>query len=189
MAAGDVRKVLRSPGRLAYGCTDLTTAWPHGGTGLGATKGLVMMPLHELPFVVTAFEYGGRPVESYRAGEFYRFSCRLRGWDDNAIAAFYPNTETGSVSQHTGVAVLTTETTLPGRRESARQLKVVFTPDNTKDVPAMILYAAQPFVMSGETALQRKEERTIDVALDTYPDSTGRIYRANRLSDLAGVLT
>ncbi len=44
MGTTDVSQVLRVPGRLCINPTNLATAWPHGGTGLGVVGSSVLEP-------------------------------------------------------------------------------------------------------------------------------------------------
>lgn len=44
MASVDVNTSMLVTGRLSYGCTDLGTAWPHGGTGLGVVVSIYFAP-------------------------------------------------------------------------------------------------------------------------------------------------
>ena len=63
MSTGSVRDVLRVPGKLVINPTDITAAFPHGGTELGLTRD------SEMRFgikteLVHAEEWGNQPVES-----------------------------------------------------------------------------------------------------------------------------
>jgi hypothetical protein len=184
MATYDVRSVLRAPGRLCYSPTDLSTAWPHGGTGLGAVRGVTVRPFLS-QFPVTAEERGGEPVEFLRPGEWWGLSAFLRGWDPDAVGRIFPNTVTGTVTQHPGVEI-PGSSVRAGHRVSDNAVKVLFTPDNTDDVPAVLFYAAVPALdAQAELYFGREQELGMPVIFYGLRDSSERIVNIKRLKDLS----
>ena len=70
MATAATRNILRIPGRLCVGPTDLTTAFPHGGTALGVTRALEFRFGYRT-YNATAEEFGGVTTRAYYTGAQY----------------------------------------------------------------------------------------------------------------------
>lgn len=193
MAADDARTVLRVPGRLSYGCTDLTAAWPHGGTGLGATRALVLAHTGS-SYPVTAEAFGGEPVEYLESGELWGMGCFLRGYDYDALGVLFPNTATGTTSQERVVSA--PGSVKAGSWASARSVKLVFTPEgsthaaaaDTPDAPGpfVILYRAIPMLReSFELALERRQEFQFPALFQGIRDASSRIMAFGPRGDLS----
>lgn len=84
MAAPSPSQALRVPGKLCFGPTNLSTAFPHGGTALGLVKSAAWAG-GEIPSLETAEEWGGVVTGVTLAREPSIFSCTYRGWDKDAI--------------------------------------------------------------------------------------------------------
>ena len=87
MAAGNASRILRAPGRLVVGPTDLRLSYPYGGTEVGKTR-LVTLSSLGAGFRVECEGLGGEPSDILEAPAHYVFSCYLRGWDDDALEKF-----------------------------------------------------------------------------------------------------
>lgn len=192
MATVDARKVLRAPGRLAYGCTNLALAWPHGGTGLGNVRGIVLR-YARTDFRVTAEEFGFEPVEVIQGGESWSVGAVLRDADDDAYSKLFPNTAAGTTTQHK--VVTAPGSVRAGALGSARGVVLVFTPEGathakaaaTPDVavPFVVLYRAIPMVEeSAEVALTRSADVALPAIFVGIRDSSDRMLAMGRRADL-----
>ena len=192
MGALDVRTIRRVPGRLAYGCTDLTAAWPHGGTGLGAVRG-IMLRRYSASFPVTIEAYGGIPVEYLEAGEAWGIAARVRTDDDDAISTLFPNTAVGTTTQHRVVSA--PGTVKAGAWASAREVVLVFTPEGAThaqsatapdvEAPFVILYRALPMLAEqAEIAFHRTDDLGIPALFMGIPHSTKGTLKWGRRRDL-----
>lgn len=192
MGVLDVRAIRRVPGRLAFGCTDLTTAWPHGGTGLGAVRDLVLVRYSQ-PYPVPIEAFGGAPAEYLEAGEAWGVAGRLRTFDDDAMGKAFPSTSTGTVSQRKLV-------TAPGSVHagdwmSSRGFVLVFTPEGCThaasatvadaDAPCIVLYRCLPVMGDPlEIALNRTDDVGIRFAWMGIRDSSSRVMAFGKRKDL-----
>jgi len=134
MAAGDIdlQQILRSPGRLCVNPTNLATAWPHGGTGIGAvgTQQFSPNPMYgvipdEAKQNVTDVVFiGFRPI----------FRALLRQpYDLSVIQRFWPNSTIGSVSGRR-VITIPHASLPPGTLMSTVAAAFLFTPyDQLRD--------------------------------------------------------
>lgn len=194
MAAEDARTILRIPGRLSYGATDLTTAWPHGGTGLGSIRSVHLLR-QSAAYPVTIEALGGEPVEYLEPGEVWGLGAVLRTWQDDVLSTLFPSTSlsTGTTTQRKILGV--PGTTKAGTWMSARAVKLVFTPDGAghaksataPDVraPFVVLYRAVPLVREQqEMALEHHTEWGIPVLFMGIRDSSARILAMGHRSDL-----
>lgn len=126
MATLDVSAIRRIPGRLAFGCTNLALAWPHGGTGLGAVRDVVAERVGAA-YPVTIEALGGEPVEYLEPGEAWKLRFRVRTLDDDMMAKEFRTTAAGTVTQRRLVTF--PSTAHAGEWMSAREFAVTFTPD------------------------------------------------------------
>jgi hypothetical protein len=189
----DTRKVLRVPGRFAYGCTDLTLAWPHGGTGLGVVK-QVAWTERGAPYPLTLEAMGGEPVEYLEPGVDAFFAFILRTNDDNAISKVFRNTAAGTVSQRR--VVTEPGTVRAGNWMSGRAVSpLVFTPEGSThawsrttpdvDAPFFVLYNAIPHKREDlEIPLERTDEWAIGTTWHGIRDSSSRVYARGARKDL-----
>lgn len=195
MADHDPRDVLHVPCRLAYGCTDLTLAWPHGGTGLGIiSKPVLRRYAAEWP--VTSEAQGGIPVEYLEAGEAWGVRGILRTLTDDVVGKVFPNTSAGDVSQRKVVAATTSGTVRAGNWMSSRSFVLVLTPEGAThaksatvpdvEAPFVILRRCLPVMGDPmEIALQRNQGVDIQFVWMGIPDTSGRVMAMGRRGDLS----
>lgn len=192
MATDDPRKVLRVPGRLAIGPTDLTLAWPHGGTGLGAVRGVRLKRFGGL-WPATSEAHGGAPVEYLEAGESWALACTVRTHQDDVIRRIFPNTASGTTSQRRVVSA--PGSVHAGDWVSGRSVVLVFTPEGATqaksatatdaDAPFVVLYRALPLLAADiEIPLELGEDYALDVVFQGIPDSSGRVLAMGPRVDL-----
>lgn len=96
MATPDVRNVLKVPGYLVKNPTDLSAAFPHGGTALGLVRGI---ELRIVPRAreVTAEEWGGQRVATVYCGETAILAAVLRTWDAAMFPSVFPNASSTTI--------------------------------------------------------------------------------------------
>jgi hypothetical protein len=189
MASPDINKGLLVSGRLAYGCTNLALAWPHGGTGLGLVGSIDWRPPAgqiRLP----AEEDGGTRAILYTGGDAV-IGASVEGWDDSAaggvLSALFPNT-----------ATVNTRTVLywPGANPAAPTVPVggmfptvaplVFTPINQTEHPALIVYKAIVLLeASAQLRLGSYRYLSVPILAIGTPDDQGRVAAMGRIADLS----
>ena len=189
MAAGNVSRIIRSPGKIVIGPTNLSNAYPHGGTEIGKTN------MCALAVLGTSFRIDceglGEATDVLARNNHYIFSCFLRGWDDDAVQLLMkPNYAAGSVSGHALYREPGTggDSKEPGESSLNRAVILLFVPDDLIHVPSMIIYSGIPNWSDGAELLFRRgfdEELGIPLAVECLRDSNGNILRIGRFADLA----
>lgn len=190
MASPDTTKSLMVTGQLAYGCTDLATAWPHGGTGLGLVGSLFFEPPEGVVRLV-AEEDNATHALLYVGGDAV-LGASLEGWDDSVAGGVLGPLFPSRLEHASGRYVLE----WPGSTGTGRtQLlpgstvpllsPLVFTATNPEH-PSLILYKAAPLI-EASTRLRLSSVRTLSVPLLFVgtPDGTGRVAALGRLTDLS----
>ena len=176
MAVADVTKVFRVPGKLAINPTDLTTAFPHGGTALGvATR--VRIERTEPRTMVRAEEFGQEVVEVIRGGVTVVVGCMMRQWDSDVLSTIFPDTSGTTVN---GLPA----TTRAGSLMSADSIKLLYAAENP-DNPSILIYKAIPLIQ--ETAELRfgvVNELTIPTLWLALRDASNRTYSIGKIGDL-----
>lgn len=175
-------KILRAPGRLCTGPTDLSLAFPHGGTALGVMRA-VAVRTGVRTISVTAEEFGGEVVEKVFGGESWMLVAILRDFDRDVLASVFPNSSVGTVSQErklTGPGTLR-----PGHLLSSRAVALLFSPD-APDAPAVYLPKAIPILADGmELGLAYAEPLEVMVGFQAIRNATKGSYQIARLQDIS----
>lgn len=180
MAAPDVTKVYRLDGRLAINCTDFSTAWPHGGTGLGThARAHLIHGIGSLP--VTGEEFGGQAVDHVLMHDSVILLAYIRGWDNDALSTFFQTTTGASTDE-----VITLHgTNRAGRLLGQDAVKVTFTARNQASEPSIHLYNAVPLLRPEERMnLTITRELSFLVAFSCMRDGSGNVGQMGKLSDL-----
>lgn len=134
--------ILKVSGRLCSAPTDLSTAYPHGGTALG-TVGKAQYDFAIGTRAIKAEELG-TTVEVLYTGEEGIFSCVLRGWDRDALANVFLDTAAGSTTGRRIVQGRTqVDTVRAGSRLSPNAVLLYFSPRNSQH-PGILIYQAIP---------------------------------------------
>lgn len=184
MAAGNVSRVIRAPGRLVVGPQDAFAdgIYPFSGTEVGKVKACALTPMGE-PFRVQ-FEGLGEVGDVLEGSNRWVFSCFLRGWDPDAVEHFLSDGfSVGDRSQH---AVFSSPgNQRPGSSALGRAVVLAFVPDDPMHAPGVILYRAIPDWGDGaELAFRRGDEFGIPIAFECLRDASGRVLQVGRLADL-----
>lgn len=182
MGSPDPRSVMRVVGALCANPTDLTVAFPHGGTALGLVTDVVFKPnlrRQEL----RAEEFGNETVDVIINSETVILGVRVRGQDRDMWDLLWEDPVTGSatgerVAEYPGA-------TRTGNLASARSAKILYSPRNTEGHPALLLYRATLLLDEvQDIALTGKREMTIPALFHGIRDTSGRVYAMGRLEDL-----
>lgn len=191
MSSPAYQRVLDYPGRLAYGCTDLTAAWPHGGTGLGACHPTVLTMLAQSHPIRGEELAGAGVVDVVTCGEEWSLATVLRDGDNDALAKCLLNAAAGGTTRH--ALYQSPGTNRAGYSLSSRVTVVVFTPETViggyEDAHDMVVfYAALPYVPERlELPLQLRKERGIPIVFWGAPGTSGRVLQMGRRRDLTAV--
>lgn len=167
-------------GRIVLTPTDLTAAYPYGGTDLGVW-GRIVSTWRAIRGELTAQEWYGRTVDHIESGYRFALGAVLRSynataWDEVFSIATTTDTQTGLP----GLAE--TIDSQRAAKSSDRAVKILFAPDATEDHPAIYIPAAVPLLeVVAAMTLSRDKEAQIPCAFEPLPDATGRLYQANLL--------
>ena len=185
MGARNANASYRVTGRLAYGCTDLSAAWPHGGTGLGIAGKVYFNPPSQ--YAVTEREEDGSVGRVIYSGGRAVIGVDLLQWDDDAISICFPNTGAGSAGQLIQYPGSGANGPLPGE-DVASVSNLVFTPENDTEHPAIVLYKAFPVTETNqELRMSSYQVLTVRVLFLGTEDTNGRLAAMGILSDIPGV--
>lgn len=186
MATADLNQCLQVPGRLVINPTSLSAAYPYGGTELGAVH-QVGVRRTSASFDITATEYGSAIVETVQGGENWVLGAYLRQFDEDAIAAVFPNTSTGATSKRVKVTHWMDDASpvRPGSLGSARSVKLLFVPYDTDRSRAVYFYRALPRVEEQwEMALAVDARVEVPVLFVAIPDASARVAVVDFLRDI-----
>jgi len=180
MAAPDQNKAYQVSGRLAYGCTDLSTDWPHGGTGLGMVGKLFVSP--QRSWVALAAEETSSAAEVLWLGGDVVVGFTCHNWDNDALAKVFPNTTTSSgdtLIQWPG------STVVPGAPLTPLS-NLVFTPRNEAEHPGLLIYKAVILPdVNAELFLSAYRYLEIPAVVVATPDASDRLGVMGRFSRLS----
>lgn len=186
MATSDPLSALEVPGRLVKDPTDLTGDFPYGGTELGLLRD-VAWELVDVYQRHTAEEFGSRVMGDLWCGEAFSIAFALRSQDDDALAAIWPNTRVGAVSQHRVLYG-------PGSRkpgsltETAKAAALLFVPDDLHNHNAVLLPRALPRRdRLNRVPLHLNGEQLLGSTWLAIPGANGLAYEIGRLVDLTSL--
>lgn len=182
MTAGSASRVIRAPGRLVVGPTNLDLAFPHGGTEVGRTRAVVLQALGK-NFRVEA-EGLGEASDVLQPTHRYVFACFLRGFDDDAVELLWSgNFEAGELSQH--AKFLVPGAALPGSSALGRAKVILYEPDDYIGAPSVLIYRGIPDWQDGaELMWRRRDELGLPLAIECMRSDAGKLLAVGRLADL-----
>ena len=191
MVAGNASRILRAPGRVVIDPTDLSTAYPYGGTEVGLSNLCVLEQVNSEGFQVKS-EALGETTDILEAGTEWAFTLFLRGFDDDAVEQFFPDRyAAGGTSQHATFSVTAASATVPATPEPGssalgRAVILLYVPDDLIHVPAVLIYRGIPeFPEGAQVAFQRREELGLPVVLKCVRDTNQNTLAVGRLADLS----
>lgn len=183
MAAGNVARTIRAPGRLVVNPTTAfaSTAYPHGGTEVGFANQCIVQPLGT-PLRIEC-EGLGEATDILEPNRSYVFTCFLRGWDDDAIEKCQAQSfVAGATSQH---AVYRSPDNVPGASSIGRAVILAYIPDDPLHVPGVLIYRGIVDWSSGaEVVFQRGAELGLPLTVDCLRDASGSMLKIGRMADL-----
>ena len=186
MGAIDLEEVLRAPCQVCQDPTNLSAAFPHGGTALGLTSYQVVVPNFKYDHV-HAHERGGARTETIFGGGDAVLGLRIRQYDADAYTLIFPQVTTGG----SRLLVRSGEGT-EGEYLSGRGVALLFSPvgaDGGQDPPGLYAPLAVPrFDESLELRFQVLREFYVPVLFDLYPTSTVKAWNFGPLSTLSALL-
>ena len=187
MATGNPRNIRRFRGRLAWNPTDLTAAFPHGGTELGLVRDLIFRFGIETE-EIRAEEWGNIPTEYVYKGSSAFLAAFLREFDNDAIGTIFPDAPKGSATgdQIIRGAASGAGVTFGGVLLSTVSGVLVVSPDSPERQEFLLLYNAFP--MPEETAelqISAGAEVGMAVVFRACPDSTDRMWNIGKRRDLS----
>ena len=198
MAAGNVARILRAPGRLIVNPTTAfaTTTFPYGGTEIGKTNVVALVPQGSMFRV--EYEGLGEAGDILEANIQWKMVCFVRGWDDDAVALLRPEGYTvGAVTQHavfsdppeTGLrlngSTWSGSDGIPGSSALDRAVTLAYVPDDPEHVPGMIMYRGVPDWHDGvEIAFQRRSELGLPMMFECFRNDNNRMIKIGMIADL-----
>ncbi len=183
MAAGNVRDIIRAPGKIILNQTqnfDGNTA-PYGGTEIGKTR-LGFTRSFGVPFEVTS-EGLGEVQAVLEPDNNWSYTFFARGWDDDAIRLLMAqNYAAGAVTQHSMFQV---PGNTPGSSTDGRTITLAFVPDDPIHVPGVLVYQGVANWDEGmQLAFQRQEELGLPITVKCLCDANGNTIKVARLNDI-----
>jgi len=183
MANENLQRLTFQSGKLSINPTDLTTAYPHGGTSLGYAREIAVSP-SQVTTYVRAEEFGQTIVDAVEGGRSWVIGANLRGWDDDAINTVFPGTAVGTTTSRRYITE-TTATPLAGALLGSRSVVLLFTPDDTDNHPIVLFRRALPLVAeTADLMLSLASEFTIPVLFVAIPDTNGKIVDFPMIHDI-----
>ena len=185
MAAGSVARIMRGPGQIIIGPTNLSSpSTNYGGTLVGKTTQCALQSLGT-PFRIES-EALGEATDVLEANKRFVFVCFVRGFDDDAVKQFFStsNYAKGTTTQH---AVLSEPgTKVPGESAYDRAVILLYVPDDVIHIPALLIYSGIADWPEGEEfKFQRGSELGISLAVECLRNSSDKTYSIGRLADLS----
>lgn len=182
MATPSALEALRVPGRLCVDPSDLTTAFPHGGTGLGLMRDHRYLPGVKTA-IVTAEEFGGVPVDSYHLGDAPTLLAFLRDWDVDAIQKIHPSGTTGATSGDGFISVDVNSSARAGLQISTT-FKLYFSPLDDQNPAVYFPLVFAHIDAAAEMQLAVNEEAGLAVVFVAMPDTNGRLVQVGLPEDI-----
>ena len=182
MAIARADNILRIPGRLVADPTDLTIAFPFGGTALGMASDVIWRPNAQRA-EIRAEEDGGSIADHLKMGESPQLGMFIRGFDPDMIPKVFDGS---SVSTKTKEAQIDYPAdAAPGRLASAASIKLLYAADNFEDHLSLLLYNAYALLEEvSELRFSRKTEFGVPVLFHGIRDATNRVYQLRLMEDL-----
>lgn len=184
MSAPRARSALKIYGKLVKDPTDLTAAYPYGGTELGLVGQIAIRP-NNTSLPLTAEEWGDQVWDVLDGGTAFLLACTLRGVDGDAYSSVFLDTATGSPSGDK-VIRFRADNGRAGTLRSTLAMTLLFVPDSPLRHRAVIVRDAIPVVTAdSEIAMNIDEEWVLKVVFHGRPDSSNRVAEIAYIKDLA----
>jgi hypothetical protein len=184
MAQATGKDIVLNRVKLCINPTDLSTAFPHGGTAIGEVRDLVFRSQvvhHESK----AEEFGQETVEYVTAGQRAIVAGVARGFDNDMVSKIYINSAEGTTTQDQRVAYPGSGAKKAGRKRSDDSVVLVASPEDTEHGVAVILFKALPLLdATAALNMHRTEEMGTAFLFAGIRNTNGKVYQLGRLADL-----
>lgn len=170
---GNVRHI---EGYLCVSPTDLSIAFPHGGTAIGMYREMRFKP-NVIYKGLTSMSLSGQVYKTKYCGERPEVECVLRDWDPDALNMIWPNTTLGV----NGKRVIDGNANETGKNRGGYEIStryLCFSPKDLETDEMLLVYAAVPLVKDqAELALSIPEEFGLPLVWTATPNASGRNYK------------
>lgn len=183
MAAPNTRNVVKIPGTLVKNPTNLSAAYPYGGTILGEIRAFsfAVQSKHE---EITAEEWGDQVVDIVHGGTSVKLSCVLRGFDNDALEAIFPDTEVAVPSRERRIS-WRVDNGRAGTLLSTLSFVLLFVPKAADRHNAVLMRDAVPVVEDAlELLLSQDKEAELPVLFYGRPDANNKVAEVSRIGDM-----
>lgn len=174
-------------GQLAYGCTDLTAEWPHGGTGLGLVGSIYWQP-PSAHVRLPAEEDGATRAVIYTGGDGV-LGASVEGWDDSAsggvLAPLFPRTDLNADGTRTVIRWSTED----AGTKLAELSNLVFTPLNPEHPALWLPKVVVLLEASAQLRLGSYRYLSVPILAVAVPNDDGIVGVMGRLADIAPEVT
>ena len=182
----DVGEFLSQPGFCVWNPTDLSAAFPHGGTDLGATETGVRLRANQGRVVLKAEESGSRILDVVYTETELWLLVTLHQWNTANVQRAFPGGLSAAGSSGAQV-VQFPGTELAGRRQSANAGVLVFSPLDLTNNRVLLARRAVPMLAeAAEIAWRLKMPTTLPLIFYLLNDesiaSTNARYNSRALA-------
>lgn len=181
MSTANANNIIRLKGRLVKNPTNLSTAFPHGGTALGMVREGVFRFGYKSKDI-TAWEWGNQVVDTLYCGDSAIMSFVIRDYDGDMLDATIPNVSSSTIIGVASGSGLKRAGTLL----SVEAITLLYSPDAVDDHPHILIYKALPMLQeTAELQTSLKHEIGIAAMVKAIPDSQKRTYvigKRNKIS-------
>lgn len=183
MATANSLNIRNVAARVVKDPTDLSAAFPYGGTELGLTMKNRFAP-NIVTRETTREEWGGAAASAHYMSERGLLAMTLRDFDPDMVAAVFPNT--ASVNGHRVVrGSFASSVNLPGYDLAGLAAKILLAPLDPDAFEGVLLFNAVPVIdedFSAEYGIGN--EVGIGLSWLAMPDSTGRTWEMGKIAGM-----
>lgn len=176
--AVDADEILGQPAFLAWGCDDLSAAFPHGGTDLGASETGVRLHAKVGRLVLKAEESGERILDVLYTETELMLTVVLHQWNDTNLALAFPGGLTAAGATTSEKVIQFPGTEKAGARQSANADVLVASPIDLTNNKAILARRAIPMIQETAELNWRLRDPT-KLALVFYCTNDEAINAAN----------
>lgn len=180
-SAADLTDILRQPGRFVVNPSDLSAAFPHGGTYLGSVRNgcAIEFPMPFVPLVHFS-EAGTRPY-----GDFFRgwgeilIFAEIRQWNNDNLQLLFPGM---TVVKSSGERAIQIPGALAVGPVSGQEVTLLYVPfDTTGEDRTVLMRHVQPGLEAMTMELALLSETTLPVTFRMRDDPSPSVAAESRL--------
>lgn len=188
-SVADLDAVLRQPGRWVAAPSNLSAAFPYGGTYLGACGNGCIIDLDDPVFpLVCSEEAGRRPYNDLFVGfGDIEAIVEIRECDNDTLQVAFPSMTTAGASTQRKIQF--PGSISPGTLLSTEAMTMLYVPFNTTEHKAALFRQVHPFVVES-LSLRNQAETLLTVAFrvrekTAHGTAAENMFVVGKLSDLA----